>query len=79
MKKKNIGPIEILIISIITIGLLFIVADAEAATEEPFEIIERYNGYAIVCHKETKVMYYRESGSLTVLVDAEGKPLIYED
>lgn len=38
---------------------------------------ERYN---IVYHKETKVMYAVSSNTVfTVMVDAEGKPLLYSE
>lgn len=53
---------------------------------DPFSIIY-YEGsdncYMVVYHKETKVMYVvsrssASNGIFTLLVDAEGKPLLYE-
>lgn len=40
-------------------------------------------GYRIVYHKETKVMYavsagYSNTGIFTVMLDADGKPLLWE-
>jgi hypothetical protein len=41
-------------------------------------------GYRIVYHKETKVMYaisagYYNTGTFTVMLDADGKPLLWEE
>lgn len=39
-----------------------------------------WNKYNIVYHKETKVMYAVSSNTVfTVMVDAEGKPLLYSE
>ena len=49
--------------------------------EEPFVVIQMYDSYLIVYYKDTKVMYsVSRTGPhiYTLLVDAEGKPLIYE-
>jgi hypothetical protein len=49
-----------------------------------FVEIEQAGTWAIVYHKETKVMYAvscgaYNNGSFTVLVDADGKPMLWEN
>lgn len=61
---------------------------AEATQEEPedvsrFETVEQIHPWRIVYDKETGVMYAvsigtYNMGNFTLLVDAEGNPLIYE-
>lgn len=42
--------------------------------------LESTMSWRIVYHKETKVMYMlRTDGGVTVMVDADGKPLLYEE
>lgn len=50
-----------------------------------FEIVEggEFKGYLIAYHKETKVMYAvsnaaYNTGNFTVMLDADGKPLLWE-
>ena len=48
-----------------------------------FVIIEKTGAWVVVYHKETKVMYAVASGpynvgTFTLLVDREGKPLLYK-
>ena len=49
-----------------------------------FVMIERTGTWKIVYHKETKVMYavscgFYNRGTFTVLVDADGKPMLWEN
>jgi hypothetical protein len=49
-----------------------------------FVIIEKAGNYKIVYHRKTKVMYAisaggYNSGDFTVMVDEEGKPLLYQE
>ena len=49
-----------------------------------FVLIEEGATYSIVYHRETKVMYAisaggYNSGDFTVMVDEEGKPLLYQE
>ena len=49
-----------------------------------FVIIENTGTWSVVYHKETKVMYVvscgaYNAGTFTVLVDADGKPMLWED
>lgn len=49
-----------------------------------FVLIEREGTWAVVYHKETKVMYVvsygaYNAGTFTLLVDADGKPMLWED
>ncbi len=48
-----------------------------------FEQVGYGNGYKIVYHKQTKVMYvvsdeYYNRGNFTLLVNSDGTPMIYE-
>ena len=48
-----------------------------------FVLIEQGDSYKIVYHKETKVMYaistgYYNQGNFTIMLDADGKPLLWE-
>lgn len=49
-----------------------------------FVIVEVTGTWEVVYHKETKVMYVvscgaYNAGSFTVLVDADGKPMLWEE
>ena len=53
-------------------------------TTSMFVIIEQTGAWDVVYHKETKMMYvisegYYNQGTFTLLVDAEGNPLLYEE
>nr|DAZ14933.1 MAG TPA: Lysis protein [Caudoviricetes sp.] len=60
--------------------------DNEDANEtgSMFELVERGgSAYAIVYHRETKVMYavsigYNNAGTFTVMLNADGSPLLWE-
>lgn len=81
--KKVIGIILIIVISLVI--LTGCTSQSSAVTEERFVLIDNlgnYNGN-IYYDKETKVQYmlyssYRTGACVTVLVDAEGKPLLYQ-
>ena len=52
-------------------------------TEKMFVLVESYPNFAVIADKNTGVMYSLSDGAynrgtLTLLVDADGKPLIYE-
>lgn len=57
---------------------------ALASDEPPFETVYSDYYYKVVYHKQTKVMYvvsdgrYNE-GNFTLLVNADGKPLVYTE
>lgn len=51
--------------------------------DSPFVVIYQGSAYFIVCHEDTKVMYVVSDGSynrgsFTVLVNADGSPMLYE-
>lgn len=52
------------------------------ASNDRFILVQDEGGLEIYCDKKTKVMYLVKSvykgGGITLLVDAEGKPLLYE-
>ena len=53
-------------------------------SERQFEYVSTEFDFKVIYHKKTKIMYavssgYYTYGNLTVLVDAEGKPLLYEE
>ena len=77
------------LIAIVTIvGLAYILKDSIVldiiASEERFIKIDEYNYGYIVYDKQTKVEYAVSDGSynrgiITLLVDQEGKPLLYKE
>ena len=84
MKKITIS----LIVIIIIVGLAYMLKDLivldTIANEDRFIKIDRYNYTDIVYDKQTKVEYaisdgYYNRGTITLLVDQEGKPLVYKE
>jgi len=80
---------RILVILILALTLLFTgcayqkVDKVNTDTSSMFVVIERSGNWKVVYHKKTKVMYAVSSsqynyGTFTLLVDAEGKPLLWE-
>ena len=56
----------------------------DAKSNSMFETIERHGEYHVLYHKNTKVMYVMSRGSynigvFTLLVDENGKPLLYNE
>lgn len=48
--------------------------------KDRFEIIQEWKGRNFTFYdKTTKVQYYYIQGGITVLVDADGKPLLYKE
>lgn len=79
--KKVIGIVLILIIMLVT--LTGCTSESNADTEDLFVEVSYESYFKVIYHKETKVMYAmsyagRAWGILTLLVDADGKPLLYE-
>lgn len=78
--------LKLVILSIVVISMLFVLTgctSSEAETERQFVKIGNEGAYDICYHKQTKVMYvvsncFYVQGVFTLLVDAEGKPLLYE-
>ena len=55
----------------------------QTSNKSMFVLIETGTDYEVVYHKETKVMYtisqgYYNCGTFTVMLDADGKPLLWE-
>lgn len=80
MKKLKLILVMVLVL-IIPFGLVGCKNNVKRIKESRFIIVEEYNNrYYIWVDKETKVCYlqsYYHSG-LTVLVDENGKPILYE-
>lgn len=81
MKEKAI------ILAVIACMMLSSCKSVETAKDEDntsmFVTIETTTFWDVVYHKDTKVMYVVSTGSynhgtFTLLVDADGKPMIYE-
>lgn len=54
------------------------------ATASMFVEVERANSWRVLCHRDTRVMYAVSDGSynygtFTLLVDADGNPMLYEE
>lgn len=86
MKKVIISLIIIVLIILVGWILKDITIPTSSASEDNgsrFIVIEYKNIYQIVYDRETKVQYaisrggYNQ-GTFTLLVDADGKPLLYE-
>lgn len=43
-----------------------------------FLVVQSGAGGAVLVHRETKVMYIRINGGISVMLDEEGKPLLWE-
>lgn len=87
MKKRILS-------AVLTVGLLFSLAGynySEVETEEKvkgdtssmFVCVEQATSWSVVYHKETKVMYvvsdgFYNHGTFTLLVDADGNPMLWE-
>lgn len=61
-----------------------LVAVEEASNNSMFVIVETTPMWTVMYHKDTKVMYavscyIHDKGNFTLLVDADGKPLLYEE
>lgn len=81
MKNK----INLIILLIVIISSLFILTGCTSTAQEEsmFVRVSMETYFDVYYHKETKVMYavsdgYNNYGTVTVLLDAEGKPLLYE-
>ena len=85
MKKIVIS--FLIILSIIIVGYIFkdiSVNASEAYTEDRFVKTQNWGNNFVMVDKETRVQYYvfcvpYAGGGITVLVDADGKPLLYEE
>lgn len=89
---KEIGMrMKIFVIAILTLCLFLTgcgakmesAADLDVSNKSMFVVVERGVCYTIVYHRDTKVMYaiscgYKNYGDFTVMVDEEGKPLLYQ-
>lgn len=85
MKKLKVAILIIVIIS--SLFILSGCTSSVSETENRFEILTKETPnnndyYAILYDTKTKVMYLQfdgyKCGGITVLLDSEGKPLLYE-
>lgn len=82
--KKVIGIVLILIIMLV--ALTGCTSEGQAYSSDRFKKILDEGTYEMICDTKTKVLYlqstigggYQGYGGLTLLVDADGKPLLYE-
>lgn len=88
MKKMLILMILLLCLFLAGCGVKKMESANDAATNDGdksmFVVIEKGLTYRIVYHRDTKVMYAISYGSynignFTVMVDEEGKPLLYQE
>lgn len=86
---------KILLICVLLLALLLCSCGSQMLTEEQvskdntsnlsmFIQVEQGEGYKIVYHKDTKVMYaisngYYNVGTFTVMLNADGTPMLWED
>lgn len=81
---------KILLICVLLLALLLCSCDSQILTEENntsklsmFIQVENGNGYKIVYHRDTKVMYAISDssyniGTFTVMLNADGTPMLWE-
>lgn len=82
--EKVIGIVLIIVISLFI--LTGCTSQSNAISINRFERVIDEGQYEVVCDTKTKVLYlqscvgtgYQGYGGLTVLLDADGKPLLYE-
>ena len=78
--------LKIIIVSLILIGMLFVLNGCDvsvAETEKRFVLVSKEDYFDVRYDKTTKVMYAvsccpQNYGTVTLLVDQEGKPLLYK-
>lgn len=77
--------IKLITLIVVITAMMFILSGCTsvAETERQFTLIRDEGTFCIYYHNKTKVMYimsdgYYNSGTATVMLDAEGKPLLYE-
>lgn len=80
--KKIIGILLIVLLVCVSTGCVEIEKEQKKETSM-FTEVESANLWKVVYHNDTKVMYAvswasYNSGNFTLLVDAEGKPLLWE-
>ena len=86
MKIRKIFVIAVLTFCLFLTGCgakMKSVKDLDVSNESMFVIVEEGKSYTIVYHRDTKVMYAisdysYNSGNFTVMVDKDGKPLLYQ-
>ena len=88
MKRKIFTLIMVVCLSVSLAGCSNnrVTVENNKTTENTSMFVEVEHGYdwRVVYHKETKVMYviscgYYNTGNFTVMVDADGKPLLWEE
>ncbi len=82
--NRLIKYIPIIILIVIMLVILCGCTNSISKTEEAFVKISDEGSFDIYYHKKTKVMYVVSDGLYswgvtTLLVNAEGKPLLYEE
>lgn len=86
MKKINAKLMLVLLICVLFLAGCSKVSkykEDSSEDESMFVLIETTYAWSVVYHKDTKVMYAVSSGSynggtFTLLVDAQGKPMLWE-
>lgn len=85
MKKKILGLMIVLVLSFSLCGCQEQEVEDKTSDKQSsmFVYVEKTSAWAVVYHKETKVMYVvsyntYNYGTFTLLVDENGKPMTYE-
>lgn len=84
MKQMAIGMIIMLLLAVLAVGCTKVEkAKPESINQSRFMEVERTSFWRIVADRETGVMYAvsfggYNRGTFTLLVDADGNPLIYK-
>lgn len=83
MKKLIVILMTIALCACLFTGCNDIIVDENVSNSSSFVIVENADGYNVVYHRDTKVMYaYSTSGhnygNFCLLVNADGTPMIWE-
>lgn len=82
--KKLIAVLIVCLMLLFSVGCQEIEINKETISNSSmFVLVEETTSWRVVYHKETKVMYavsfgYKNSGTFTLLVDKDGKPLLWQ-
>lgn len=84
MRRKLLALLLTLVIGLTACGSTAITYEYESSDQSMFVLVEHGTSYKIVYHRDTKVMYAISDsssnyGTFTVMLDADGSPLLYEE
>ena len=84
MKKRILSVILVAALLFSLTGCASVESEGSSNDKSMFVCVETTSTWQVVYHKETKVMYavsggYNNCGIFTVLLDADGNPMLWEN